>query len=318
MRYLPNLIPKHARVLPDYFKGHPYAVAKKPPQALTVLSYTGGVFFFLLAFASLLHPLLTLLFGSLGFVLLPQGHRFVEKIFRFRLTPKIKTGFIACLLAAAIPATIHYNIIDARAAELARAQAQKEAAAKAIAEEQARKKAQLQADSFNYYLNQSEAFASAGKQDEALKALGQARLLAASPTETEQVGRQHTAINSLQTQELLKRGKYKEAIPRLDEVIAGEPANDEARCQRALCYSKTGRMPEAVGELKLAMEHGSAEAEKLHEKINPLRKRISYYLTRCCDGTASPSNAKGSGACSHHGGVCDWNEPVYEEYRQYQ
>lgn len=38
---------------------------------------------------------------------------------------------------------------------------------------------------------------------------------------------------------------------------------------------------------------------------------ISGYRTLCRDGEYSPSNAKGRGACSHHGGVADWNAPVY-------
>lgn len=38
---------------------------------------------------------------------------------------------------------------------------------------------------------------------------------------------------------------------------------------------------------------------------------ITGYRTLCRDGEYSPSNAKGRGACSHHGGVADWNAPVY-------
>lgn len=64
------------------------------------------------------------------------------------------------------------------------------------------------------------------------------------------------------------------------------------------------------------MKMGSTEAEKSYNKFNPLRKKVISYTTRCCDGTSSSS--KGRGTCSHHGGVCNWNEPIYEEYRQYE
>lgn len=84
---------------------------------------------------------------------------------------------------------------------------------------------------------------------------------------------------------------------------------------RALCYQKKKNTQLAVNDLKEAILWGNEDAEKLHEKINPIRKRVSYYVTRCWDG--STSNAKGRGACSHHGGVKNWNEPVYETYRKY-
>lgn len=84
---------------------------------------------------------------------------------------------------------------------------------------------------------------------------------------------------------------------------------------RAVCYQKQQKIQLAVDDLKEAIELGNEDAEKLHEKINPERKRIAYYVTRCWDG--STSNASGRGACSHHGGVKNWNEPVYETYRKY-
>lgn len=43
-----------------------------------------------------------------------------------------------------------------------------------------------------------------------------------------------------------------------------------------------------------------------------IEKTIVEYRTLCRDGEYSPSNAKGRGACSHHGGVEDWNAPVYD------
>ncbi len=48
---------------------------------------------------------------------------------------------------------------------------------------------------------------------------------------------------------------------------------------------------------------------------NPLVKRISHYITLCCDGTTSYST--GSGTCSWHNGVCDWKYPVYRNVPKY-
>jgi hypothetical protein len=108
---------------------------------------------------------------------------------------------------------------------------------------------------------------------------------------------------------------YDESISFYTDLIAVKYNLKDTYYQRALCYLKERKTQESVDDLVQAMLLENKDAESLHEKINPLKKRVSYYITRCCDGTTS--NATGRGACSHHDGVCDWNEPVYEEYRKY-
>ena len=57
-----------------------------------------------------------------------------------------------------------------------------------------------------------------------------------------------------------------------------------------------------------------AEEEKYHfETITTNERQITGYCTLCNDGTYSPTCATGRGACSHHGGVKEWNAPVYSE-----
>jgi len=54
----------------------------------------------------------------------------------------------------------------------------------------------------------------------------------------------------------------------------------------------------------------SAIAEKSHTvKEITYRDEVKGYCTLCNDGTYSPSCATGRGACSHHGGVSQWNAP---------
>ena len=56
----------------------------------------------------------------------------------------------------------------------------------------------------------------------------------------------------------------------------------------------------------------AAVPEKTHTKtVITYDKQITGYCTLCSDGTYSPSCATGRGACSHHGGVAQWNSPVY-------
>ncbi|MDB2656568.1 DUF3761 domain-containing protein [Crocinitomicaceae bacterium] len=85
---------------------------------------------------------------------------------------------------------------------------------------------------------------------------------------------------------------------------------------RALCYEKLRDRQSALNDLKRAINLGHDDADKLHDRINPERRKISGYNIRCCDGSISYSTSR-RGTCSHHGGVSNWNEPVYETYRKY-
>lgn len=58
--------------------------------------------------------------------------------------------------------------------------------------------------------------------------------------------------------------------------------------------------------------------EKSHtETVTTYRQEIRDYCTLCNDGTYSPSCATGRGACSHHGGVAEWNAPRYTQVPEY-
>lgn len=66
-------------------------------------------------------------------------------------------------------------------------------------------------------------------------------------------------------------------------------------------------------------QYHPAVAEKSHvEKVTSYKKEITSYCTLCNDGTYSPSCATGSGACSHHGGVAEWNAPRYSNIPIYE
>ncbi len=108
---------------------------------------------------------------------------------------------------------------------------------------------------------------------------------------------------------------YKNAIEPYQCAIDKGYKKDTCFYQKALCYQKLRDLPSTVDQLREAIKLGNNQANELHEQINPERKRVAYYVTRCCDG--STSSAKGRGACSHHGGVCNWNDPEYETYRKY-
>ncbi len=311
MRYVPNLIPDNSKVLPDYFKGDINKATTKN-SIWDIVFWVLGISFFIGALAWLNHPLLSLLFALLGFVLIPAGHRFLEQKFRFRLTPKIKVAVTSVLFVSSLPLSSHYSDIDKQNAYQQKLLDEKIAAEKVIADQ----KEQQRKDSLNFYIQKSHQLSQNQKIDEASKQLQYALGFASTQSDKNQIEKERAAIVSIKTINLVKSGKYKATLPEINNLLLSDPTNSELLYNRAVCYSKTGKIQDAVTDLKTLARAGNTEAAKLHDKINPTKKRVSYYVTRCCDG--STSNAKGRGACSHHGGVCDWNEPVYQEYRKYE
>lgn len=115
--------------------------------------------------------------------------------------------------------------------------------------------------------------------------------------------------------ELVKEGKSEKALLLLDTLLSKDSSSAELLYNRAFCYSKTGKIKEAVADCIKSANMGNKEAEALYNNINPVIKKVIGYTTLCCDG--STSDNRGRGACARHGGVCDWNKPIYEEIRKY-
>lgn len=311
MRYVPNLVPGSSKVLPDYFKGNIYKATNKNPLRDTIF-WILGIFFFMSALVWLKHPFLFLNFALLGFVLIPPGHRFLERKFRFRLTPKIKAVAASALFAGSLPLSSHYIDIDKQEAYQQKLLDEKVAKEKAIAEQ----KEQQRKDSLTFYLQQSHQLSQNHKIDEANKQLQFALGFASTQTDKNRIEKEKVGIASIKTFDLVKAGKYQVALPELNALLQSDPTNSDLLYNRAVCYRKTGKIQEAVTDLKPLVQAGNSEAVKLHDKINPIKKRITGYHRQCCDGTTSYS--EGRGTCSGHGGVCNWNVPEYEEYRKYE
>jgi tetratricopeptide (TPR) repeat protein len=311
MRYVPNLIPDSSKILPEYFKGDIYKATKKNPT-LNILMWILGVFFFIGALVFIKHPLMLLVFGLLGFILIPPGHRFLEKKLRFRLTTKIKAITASALFLGAMPLGSHYQEVDRQEAYQQKLLDDKAAQEKAVAEQ----KEQLRKDSLNYYLQQS---SQSVKNNQILQAntwLTSAIAFASTEADKALIEKGKVEIASSKALELVKAGKYQVATSEITSLLNSDPSNSQLLYNRAICYSRTGKIQEAVTDLKPLIQAGNTEAVKLHDKINPIKKRITGYHRQCCDGTTSYS--QGRGTCSGHGGVCNWNVPEYEEYRKYE
>lgn len=311
MRYVPNLLPATSKVLPDYFKGNIYKPAKKSALA-DLIMWLLGIFVFLFALANLNHFLLFLVLAFLGFILIPPGHRFLEKKFRFRLTPGIKAFAASALFISSGPLNSHYQEVDRQAALQVKQAEERSAKEKEIAA----KKDQQRKDSLTYYIQQSDQLASAHKLEQANQVLQTAESLVVTPEERDQVSNKQVGIKSITALNKVKAGNYEEALSEIEGLLLLNPSNRELQYNKALCKSKMGNIQEAVTDLKPLIAAEYPDAVKLHDKINPIRKRVIGTCTRCCDG--SISYATGRGACSHHGGVCNWNDPIYEESRKYE
>lgn len=311
MRYLPNLIPKESRVLTNYFKGDIYRSRKKTGLP-GVFGWFFGIFFLFGVFAELPHPPLAFFYGLLGVMLLPPGHHWIEKTFRFRFRTKAKTIFGVAVFIGAMPLIVYYGAIDRKAYAQAELTAAREKEEKKAAET----REQLRKDSLLFYLQACDRLRLDHKVAEASAQLQHAASFTASQGDKDFIAKQEDALSIVKTLDRVDSGHYEAAIPELDKLIERNPDNADLFLKRAVCYRHTDRIEEAVQDCHAAAKLGSKEAEELNDKINPVMKRVSGYMTQCCDG--SYSDAKGRGACSHHGGVCSWNAPIYEEYRKYE
>lgn len=116
---------------------------------------------------------------------------------------------------------------------------------------------------------------------------------------------------------LKERRKYQDAIDELDNLSRKTGQyKSEIHLIKGQCLLKLKKKEDGIVQIYEASELGNEEAQKLYDKVNPIIKEITGYRRRCCDGTTS--YASGKGACSHHGGVCKWNEPIYRERRKYR
>lgn len=310
MRYVKDLIPEESKVLPEYFN-RLNVVGKKQNPLKTVIAYFLSIIFFLAALSFLPHVLLTLLLGFAGLLLLPPGGRYVARKLRFQLTSKVKTLFVIILFVGSLPLAKAYIAADQEAIRLAEIEEREKAALEAerVRQEQSRK------NKFQTFIEATISLQEEKNFEQASSALDSAAVIASNASDTLDILKIKKSIKLDEANELFKKKKYQAALPLYTQLTDEFPDNKELLYNRAVCHQKLGEIQAAVHDLQSAISLGNTEAEVLYEKINPVRRKVIGHVTRCCDGTTS--SATGQGACSWHGGVCNWNEPIYEQYRKY-
>jgi len=265
-----------------------------------IVFFIGALYFFHYFF-------IVLCLALSGLICTGPGKRWFEKTGDFTLTPRIR--FLSCviLVVFCIPLWPYYIQVDADAE-----QARQEAVKKAQ---------QFTADSLKQENNRRDSLASyltAAKlppSPTALNRLKYAEKFAVAESERQQVQAALSRMTSQYIATLIRQQRFDDAMPVLEGAMKDNSQSPELLYDRALCYLSHKNMVLAVNDLDSAMTKGFKGANGLYNKINPLRKRIIGYETLCSDGTSS--NATGRGACSWHGGVAEWNHPIYETYRKY-
>lgn len=254
------------------------------------------------------HPGFSLSLLLLAFFASSWGKGRVERGLQFHLTPVLKASTLGVLSLTSILMGFQYRDRVDQAIESERLILVTEQKASAAAQ----RKEALRVDSLRVYLTQANISLKKGAFAKAIGLYNQsAHFATASESDEQQRIYEGLATSYVRTKQ------YRSAIQQYDLLSNKSTLYSEQLYQRALCYQKIGSKAEAISDLHTASEAGHKSATKLYDKLNPLIRKVLYYQTVCCDGSDSPSNAKGQGACSHHGGVCNWNKPIYETYRKY-
>jgi tetratricopeptide (TPR) repeat protein len=241
-------------------------------------------------------------------LIIPGTIKLIEHVFRTDKTSTVQSIALLAVVLLNLPFAIAFGRERARLTDAHRTELRQEQAARL--NEQQRK------DSLNTCLLRIDSLYREGEADKALLELDKADLLAETPGEQADVDQVRIGVSLVKATKLMKRHQYNMAIDLLGSVHELDSNDTDVLYMRARCYVETNHMANAAHDAKSAMDRGHKDAGKLYESINPIRKQVAYTCTLCRDGTYS--NAKGSGACSHHGGVEQWDYLVYEMGRQYE
>ena len=308
-QYIPKLIPDRHRVLPDYFREPDQPKSGSADSIGPILWNTlAAVVIIVAVLVASIHSGFSLSLLAFAFFASDWGKRQLERGLQFRFTPAIKASVLGTLSLTSVLTGFQYRDRVEQVVEQERLAilAEQKAAA------ETKHKEALRLDSLRTYLAEADTYLKKGVYTKAIGLYNQSTRFATT-NESEEQSRLHQglAIGYVRTKQ------YKAALRQYDDLASTSSLDGEQSYQRALCYQHEGRKTEALIELLNASNAGHRPAAKLYDKLNPLIRKLLYYQTVCCDGSDSPSNAKGRGACSHHGGVCNWNKPIYDSHRKY-
>jgi tetratricopeptide (TPR) repeat protein len=244
----------------------------------------------------------------------PWGHQFLEKKLKFILTKNLKLKAVGIISVFTLLTSFGYvnNLEEIRQNEFIAKTKQDKIEEEIRGKNLLRKKEtevneKRRLDSLTFFTLQAKNYQKSKKYVKAINYYLKAQKYStASSKNTISIGLANSYFESR---------NYKKAIENFNGL---EEADVEILYKKGICSKKIGAISDAIRNFKQASDLGDKKSEKEYNQVNPIIRHILYYQTVCCDGSYSPSNAKGKGACSHHGGVCNWNKPIYEEHRKYE
>ncbi len=306
-KYVPNLLPEKPkfdfdeRILSNYN----WKKNISGQKVLKILSYIVGGLIMFASVGGLISRFWQGLFIFLiGFIILPKGQSIIEKYLKFTFSLWMKIIVISMLLFGAISINAHYENKEMIATKIKKENLEKEKQ-KAELEKQ---KEQERQDSLSSYSQAIVTYLSNKNVDKASVYIQEMPMYLKTKEDT-------LKYNLLRVDYLMQAKQFRDAKDLLTQFIDNDYNLSETYFKRAKCFIQLYSTKEAVEDLKHAISLGNEEANTLHNKINPIKKKFVGYTTLCCDGTTSSNS--GRGACSGHNGVCDWNHKVYQEYREY-
>jgi len=306
MPYLPDLVPKESKVIPEYFNA-PYNARSTAKTATNPISILMGLLFLAITIYFIRYVGFAALFGLLALSCTNGGKRWLEKVGRFSLSGVARTAIYGLVILVSIAVYLAYTQQD-----------EVDAAARVAAQARA---VQFTADSLRADSGRrKELFAVLNTADKAmpdhgLKLLLRADSLVKTEAEKDSLRTVNTHLQLQLVQQGLAHKDYRGSLATIQKLLANDRSKPELWFYRARCYIGLDSMQLAVNDLDSAKALNYKPASQLFEKVNPLKKHIVGYCTLCADG--STSSATGRGACSWHGGVAEWNHPIYETSRKY-
>lgn len=306
MPYIPDLIPKESKIVPEYFAKQSQLLPKCKAAGNTGQVLL-GLLFLAVAVFNIRYVGFALLFALLAVSCTGAGKRWLESAGRFSLAGAARLVIYGIMFLVSVPVFLTYKHQD-----------EVDAAERVVAHQQA---LQFTADSLKADSGrQRELFAlltqaNKATPDSGLRVLARTDGLVKTEAEKDSV---NVIFQDLQLQ-LVQKGlankNYQGALAAVQKLLDGGSRRPELWFYRARCYIGLKNVQLAVSDLDSARALSYKPAERLYDQVNPLKRHITGYTTICNDG--STSSATGRGACSWHGGVAEWNHPIYETYRKY-
>ncbi|MBO6136134.1 MAG: DUF3761 domain-containing protein [Fibrobacter sp.] len=302
------------------------AEVKEAEHSSSILRLPVAILMFIVMFVCLINLWwIALAFSTmLAFFSFPKTSRWLQNSMKVEFPNKFFWSIVLIMMMLVTASIYVHKYADdvkkAEATALVEQQRQAELAEKAEQERIEKEKEQQRLDSLSFHMNLAQVKIDERKLMDAVQEYELAWPFMDSETK---------GVISYKMANILFANKlYEKALNYYWYARIDSAQLDTLHYNKALCHVKVGDLPAAVSALRMSPVR-SPRVVTLFNKINPIKsrityvdkpvqkKRVAYYTILCGDGSFSHSSSR-RGTCSRHGGVADWQHPVYENYTENQ